>query len=59
MRILELKSLKDKVLSNKLFEFVGKFEVVKFNDLFINLLTKNEDFGPILDAINYQLITFT
>ena len=59
MRILELKSLKDKVLSNKLFEFVGKFEVVKCNDLFINLLTKNKDFGSILDAINYQLITFT
>lgn len=58
MRILELKTLKDKVPANKLFEFVRKFEVVKCNDLFINLLTKNEDFSPILDAIKLPVDNF-
>ena len=58
MRILGLKTLKDKVPANKLFEFVRKFEVVKCNDLFINLLTKNEDFNPILDAIKLPVDNF-
>lgn len=58
MRILGLKTLKDKVPANKLFEFVRKFEVVKCNDLFINLLTKNEDFNPILDTIKLPVDNF-
>ena len=58
MRIVEFKTLKDKVPANKLFEFVRKFEVVKCNELYINLLTKNEDFYPIIDAIKLPVDNF-
>ena len=58
MRIVEFKTLKDKVPANKLFEFVRKFEVVKCNELYINLLTKNEDFCPIIDAIKLPVDNF-
>ena len=58
MRIVEFKTLKDKVPANKLFEFIRKFEVVKCDELYINLLTKNEDFYPIIDAIKLPVDNF-
>ena len=55
MRILELKILKDKVSCSNLFDFIRRFNVIKIDDRYINLLSRKEKDNLIFNLIKLPI----
>ncbi len=55
MRILELKVFKDKIPSNQLFDFARKFQVVKADNCYINLLSQTQKNSLIFNYIKLPI----
>lgn len=55
MRILELKILKDKVSCSNLFDFIRRFNVIKIDDRYINLLSRKVKDNLIFNLIKLPI----